>query len=177
LAPAGGLAVAIWRYFDGLALARGLLEIVETITGKDINRDGVTGHPPAKNEPMRFEVTVKNEAGLFLRMFRFDLPKEITPALFNKWAAGVLMRDDLTQERWVNNDDFIRQHYNRLLDKLEEAQIVYRTSAAKNAAYKLTRHGKNVLKLYLQAVSDAHSHSLTQGVGGLSPEYHKAGGE
>jgi hypothetical protein len=177
VAPSAGVSVALWRYFGGMSLAQGLLEIVETITNTDLNRDGVTGPPPAENKPMRFEVTVKNEAGLFLRMFRFDLPKEITPALFNKWAAGVLMRDDLTQERWVSNDDFVRVPYTRLLEKLEEAKLVYRTSPARNAPYKLTRHGKNVLKLYLQAVSDTHSHSLTHGGDNFTTEYHERVGE
>ena len=158
IGPASGFSVAMWRYFGGIRLAQGLLETVESLTNKDINKDGHIGSPePARPQPVPLEIIQKSEAGLILRMFRFELPAGISTELFTEWARGVLMVDDLTQARWVSKDKFARDDYTDLLGKLAEANIVRRSGRAKNASYSLTRHGKNALRHYL----DTHSHSLT----------------
>jgi len=159
IGPASGFSAAMWRYFGGVRLAQGLLEVVESLTNRDINKDGHIGNPePAKPQPVPLEIIQKSEAGLILRMFRFELPDGISTELFTEWARGVLMVDDLTQARWVSKDKFSRDDYTDLLGKLAEANIIRRSGRAKNASYSLTRHGKNALKHYL----DTHSHSLTR---------------
>lgn len=53
--PLAGLAVATWRYFDGMATAKSLLQVVESWTG---NRDASTGHtdPETKSHLVSLEV-------------------------------------------------------------------------------------------------------------------------
>jgi len=159
-APAGGLSVAIWRYFGMMHLAARLLEIVESITQSDLNKDGHTG-PAPNSAPIALEIVQKNEAGAFQKMFRFTLPLGISDELFTEWARGVTMRNDLTQSRWVSRDKFSRDDYTRLLSLLEESGFVARDGTAKNAAYELLPAGKRALRHYLLAVGDTHSRSLT----------------
>ena len=158
-APAAGFSLALWRYFGGIALAKGLLEIVENISNKDINNDGHIGRPePTKPQPIPLEVVQKSDTGLFQRMFRFELPENITIELFSTWARGVLMVNDLTQARWVSREKFSRDDYTTMLAHLAEAGIIRRTGNARNASYVLTRHGRNALGLFI----DTQSHSLTR---------------
>ncbi len=172
IAPAGGFGVALWRYFGGIQLAKGLLEIVESISNKDINNDGHIGRSePTKPLPIPLEVVQKTDTGLFQRMFRFELPENITIELFSDWARGVLMVNDLTQARWVSRDRFSRDDYTTMLAHLAESGIIRRGGNARNASYDLTRHGRNALKLFI----DTQSHSLTRQRADSTAEY--GGGE
>jgi hypothetical protein len=92
LAPAGGLAIAIWRYFDGLALARGLLEIVETITGKDIDHNGKVGKPEPPHT-VRVELGETNQG--YRRWQYADFA--IEPALLVKLAQVVLSGESFSE--------------------------------------------------------------------------------
>lgn len=158
LPPTGGLSVALWRYFGMMSLAMRLLEIVETITQTDLNKDGHTGPP---QEPIALEITQKNEAGAFQRMFRFTLPEGVSESLFRQWADGVIVRPDLTQARWVSRDKFSRDAYVNLLSLLEEAGLLARDSNARNASYDLLPAGKRALRQYLIATHFGYSLTLT----------------
>lgn len=136
------------------------LWIVEKIINRDIDGDGQAGEPEPENQKsISLEVTHKNEAGIFLKMFRFDLYESITESLFQEWGREVLKREDLTQARWVSRTKFNREAYTDLLDKLEKAGLVQRAGNAKNASYELTHAGKHTIRRYLLL---AHSHSLTR---------------
>jgi hypothetical protein len=136
------------------------LWIVEKMTGRDIDGDGHTGAPKPESAPpvISLEMTARTEAGTFVKMFRFDLDKSITEALFQQWGREALKNADLTQARWVKRNKFTREAYTDLLDKLEQADLVQRVGSAKNAPYELTREGKQTISRYLW---HTHSHSLT----------------
>jgi predicted transcriptional regulator len=159
-APAAGFTVGLWRYFGGLALAKGLLKIVETITGtENTGDDQADPKPQPQDPPVALEVIHKSEAGIFQRMFRFTLPETVTEKEFQWWATGVINRPDLTQARWVSKSKFSREAYVDLLGTLEDAGIIERAGKAKNASYSLTPAGKRALRQYLIVT---HSHSLTR---------------
>ncbi len=152
-APVSGVSVALWRYFDGMGIARGLLEIVETL------KQSKSAPPPPKPDPVPLEVIQRDKAGVFQRMFRASLPAGISEEKFLNWCKYVVLRPDLTQSKWVASGEFVRTDYTKLLDTLGESGVVKRKSKAKNSEWVLTPEGKETLTFYIRLV---HSPSLTR---------------
>jgi len=135
VSPASGLAVAIWRYFGGLSLARSLLEVVETITQKDIDKNGIVGKPA----PV-VKVEVKNQ-----RKWQFaTLPgkQEALIALAQAITAG-----ESFAERTATDKGLTQEQYSDLRDVfIDRGWAVWNHPTRRQAGVALTVSGKMVLR-------------------------------
>ena len=133
VAPAGGLSVAIWRYFGGLGLARSLLEVVETFTQKDLNQDGRIG-----KKQTEVKVVFKNPE---TRQWLFaELPGAHTDLI--KLAAS----GEFT-ERSATNAGLTQEQFGILRDKFVDRRwAVWNHPVSRQQGVSLTLSGRAVLR-------------------------------
>jgi hypothetical protein len=113
LAPAAGLAVALFRYFDGVGLAKSLLEIVETLVSRDIDGDGQVGQPQPPPQTVRVEMRHNDPAGQRWQIADLDLD----PAKLRALAAAVVAGQSFA-ERTASAAGLTQDEFGRLRDKL-----------------------------------------------------------
>lgn len=142
-APAVGLSVAVWRYFNGLALAKGLLEIVETLVQKDIDRDGHTG--PAKAEPHTVRVEIKQE-----KQWNFiDLGVE--PLKLQRLANEILAGHPFT-ERTAAGCGLTQEEFGHIRDEFINRSLAkWNHPSRRQQGVSLTRGGKAALQAIISA--------------------------
>lgn len=137
------------------------LQTVETIVKSDLTGDGTISEPLPPARPVALEITHRNEAGTFARMFRFDLPNGITEANFREFARGVTEESrGLAESGWIGSGKpFSRQTYNSLLATLDRAGIIRWKDTINHAAGReLTPSGARALRSWLKLTL---THSLT----------------
>jgi len=138
ISPAGGLVVALWRYFGLMSVARSLLEVVETITQADINDDGQVG-PPQRQV---VSVEVKNESG---QRWQFaDLPG--SPQAVQGLAVAVLAGESFS-ERSAVSAGLTQEDFRSLRDLfLDRGWCEWNHPTRKQQGLKLLRSGRSVLR-------------------------------
>lgn len=136
VAPAGGLGVAMWRYFGGLRLARSLLEIVETLTQTDFNRDGQVGKPV--EHVVKVEVKNNNQ-------WQFaTLPGQ--PAALIALAKAVISGVSFA-ERPATDLGLTQEEYGKLRDVfIDRGWAAWNHPTRRQAGVTLTVSGKAVLR-------------------------------
>lgn len=135
VAPAGGLVVAMWRYFGGLGLAESLLEMVETITQTDLNRDGAVGQT---KHVVRVEVKDKD------RWQFATLPGQ--PAALVSLAQKVSAGQSFT-ERTAADAGLTQDEFSDLRDVFVDRQwAVWNHDTRRQQGVTLTLSGKAVLR-------------------------------
>lgn len=138
VAPAGGLGVAMWRYFGGLRLARSLLEVVESITQTDLNHDGKVG----KTEHV-VKVEIKDRG-----KWQFaTLPGK--PAALVSFAQAVIANQPGVSfsERTAVDAGLTQEQYGDLRDVfIDRGWAVWNHPTRRQAGVTLTVSGKAVLR-------------------------------
>lgn len=137
VAPAIGLAAAVWRYFGGLSLARSLLEVVETITQKDIDHDGKAG----KKQEHVVRVEMKDRG-----KWQFaNLPGE--PAALISLAQAITADGDTFSERTATDAGLTQEQFSDLRDIfVDRGWAVWNHPTRRQQGVTLTLSGKAVLR-------------------------------
>jgi hypothetical protein len=134
VSPAGGLTIAMWRYFGGLNLARSLLEIVETITHKDIDKDGVVGKPTV------VKVEVKNK-GTWQFATLPGKPENLVA------LAQAITTGESFAERTATDKGLTQEEYSNLRDMfVDRGWAAWNHKTRRQAGVTLTVSGKSVLR-------------------------------
>lgn len=145
ISPVAGIGVVLFRYFGGMLLAKSLLEIVETITQRDIDRDGQIGSEPP-SPPHRVQVEIR-EAGE-ARRWRFE-ELDIEPVKLYGLALRVVNGDSFA-ERTAVDAGLTQDEFRRLRDKFLAASLVrWNHPTRKQQGVSLTRGGRAILRAVL----------------------------
>lgn len=139
MAPATGFTIGMWRYFGGIKLASGLLEVVETVTGADINGDGNVGDKPAP--PPVVKVELRDDGG----HWQFaDLPGE--PDSLQALAQAVTDGDSFA-ERTATNCGYTQEQWGSLRDVfIDRGWAKWNHPTRRQQGVSLLRGGRMVLK-------------------------------
>ena len=145
IALAAGFLVALWRYFGGLSLAKSLLEVVETVTQRDIDQDGEIGQPEPERHTVRVEV--KSDQG---QRWQFaDLPG--SPGALQSLASEILSGNTFS-ERTAVKCGFTQEEFSSLRGLfLERGWAEWKHPTRKQQGVKLHWSGKHILRAICNA--------------------------
>ncbi len=140
LVPLSGVGMAILRYFWGMAIARRLNEIVETITGRDINQDGHIGKPESP-KPHTVEVKVSNGPG----RWQYEELK-VEPGKLKALALAVLAGQSFT-ERTATKAGLTQDEFRELREQfIGRGWATWNHPTRKQQGHTLTRGGEFIIK-------------------------------
>ncbi len=142
LAPAAGLAVSVWRYFDGMSLARGLLETVETLTNRDLDKDGQVGPQRAAPHVVRVELTERRSGGVHQAYMDFG----VEPLKLQRLAVDVLAGNSFS-ERTAAGCGLTQEEFGNLRDQFIERGLArWNHPNRRQQGVSITRGGKAALQ-------------------------------
>lgn len=156
-----GVIAAGAYWLIAMAWNRNLLWATERIIGADLDGDGYEGQP--ETPPVRLEVVHQDQDRAFSKMFRFDLPDQVTEDDFLNFARGVTQEGrGLAETAWIGRGKpFSRKTYNDLLASLDQAGVIRWVDQANHVAGReLTGSGRRSLLQYVYgALAHSHSHN------------------
>jgi hypothetical protein len=140
VAPGAGLAVALLRYFDGLKLAKSLLQIIESLSNKDIDGDGHIGEPP----PQVVRVELKREDSQGARWQFAEL--RVEPAKLLELAKAIRLGESFA-ERTATKAGLTQEEFKNLRDIfLDRGWAVWNHPTRKQQGVALTRGGDFIFR-------------------------------
>lgn len=137
VAPATGFAVACWRYFGGMRLAKSLLEMIETLSERK------EAEPVEQQIKHTLSVETKTESG---KRWQFaDLPGQ--PAALQEFAQRVIEDIGTFSERTAVKCKMTQDEYSDLSDIfVDRFWAIRRHQTLKRLGVNLTQNGKSVLR-------------------------------
>lgn len=170
ISPVVGAGVLLLRYFGGISLAKSLLEIVETVTQRDIDQDGQIGNEPplAPSQTVRVEIKETGEA----KRWRFE-EFAIEPAKLYSLASRVISGESFS-ERTATEVNLTQEEFRQLRNKFLAANLArWNHPTRKQQGVSLTRGGRAILRAVLDTpLPDAN---FTQNPLPGSTQQHAAG--
>jgi hypothetical protein len=142
-AVASGFLAGCLRYYGGLALAKSLLQTIESVTKKDLNGDGHIGQPqPANPHTVRVEIREDSREGARYQFATLG----VEPAKLQALAVAVL-RGDSFSERTAVRYSFTQEEFRTLRDEfLERGWAAWNHPNRKQQGVSLTRGGLFILR-------------------------------
>lgn len=139
-AVASGFVAGCVRYYGGLALAKSLLQTIESVTRRDLNGDGHIGQPQQPAPPHTIRVEVK-EGGRY-QFATLGVEPEKLQAL-----AVAVLRGDSFSERTATRYGLTQEEFRSLRDEfLDRGWASWNHPNRKQQGVSLTRGGLFILK-------------------------------
>lgn len=155
-AISSGFLAGCLRYYGGLALAKSLLQTIESVTKRDLDQDGHIGQPPPPQQhTVRVELKETNDQGSHYQFANLGLEPDKLYAL-----AVAVLRGDSFSERTATRYNLTQDEFRSLRDEfIERGWAQWNHPSRKQQGVSLTRGGQFILR----AIRDTPLPSPTAG--------------
>jgi hypothetical protein len=122
---------------------------IEKIVGRDLDGDGVVGRLVPKPEPLKVEVTTRDERGRLRQMQWLDLPPSITDETLADLAEAVLLNGRDFSRRKLPDGLLSPDDYGAIKDAMLQGGLLRYKGKGEQAGVELTGAGRAFLRQFI----------------------------